>query len=121
MPRFVVLRHELPGPQRAPVHWDFMLQEEERLRTWALAEQPDSGLEIAADALADHRLMYLYYEGPISDGRGEVERWDSGDYETVHETADELIVRLRGRRLNGVVRLRLPDAGSQRWMFDFSE
>jgi hypothetical protein len=121
MPRFVILRHELsPGLQRAPVHWDFMLQHGETLRTWALAEQPSAGVEIPADALADHRVTYLDYEGPVSDNRGSVSRWDYGQYEPLIETPEELIVQLHGVRLNGRARLRPETANSQRWIFEFS-
>ena len=66
MPRFVILRHELPDPRRRGVHWDFMLEHAGVLRTWALAEEPAPNKPISAEALADHRLAYLNYEGPVS-------------------------------------------------------
>jgi hypothetical protein len=120
MPRFVILRHEMPGPPRGGVHWDFMLQQGETLRTWALAEEPTAGTEIAADALADHRIGYLDYEGPVSGERGTVWRWDSGEYEPLIDNARELIVQLRGARLNGTARLRSGTEDSHRWIFEFS-
>ncbi len=79
MSRFVILRHELPGPERGGVHWDFMLEQGTVLRTWALALEPNSATQIAADALVDHRLAYLDYEGPISGDRGQVTQWDIGE------------------------------------------
>ena len=48
------------------------------LKTWACREPPQAGVEIPCEALADHRLAYLDYEGPISGGRGSVTRWDRG-------------------------------------------
>src|SRR5947207_3846041 len=81
MPRFVILRHETPPGFARPAHWDFMLECDGVLRTWALAEVPSPGCEIAAEELADHRLAYLEYEGEMSGGRGTVSRWDEGRYE----------------------------------------
>ena len=40
----------------------------------SLSEPPPVGVEIECRLLADHRLAYLDYEGPISGGRGSVAR-----------------------------------------------
>jgi hypothetical protein len=110
MPRFVVLEHEgLRGR-----HWDFMLQWGDALRTWALTEPPAMGRAIRAEPLADHRLAYLDYEGPISGGRGAVKRWDQGTYELLAETADSLELRLNGQRIAGRAQLSRRDMG---WVF----
>ena len=61
MPRFVVLEHDSPCGR----HWDFMLEQENALATWALPQPPDTA-EMPAEPLPDHRLAYLDYEGPIS-------------------------------------------------------
>jgi hypothetical protein len=120
MPRFVVLRHEMLGSDRGGVHWDLMLERDGALRTWALAEEPTADREIAADQLAEHRLAYLDYEGPISGDRGSVTRIDAGDYEDLADSAQELTVRLRGGRLIGDARLHRQANESQRWTFFFS-
>jgi len=119
MRRYVILRHEMPSPERGPVHWDFMLESDGILRTWALAEQPTPQREIAADELADHRLAYLDYEGPISGDRGTVTRWDAGEYQLAVESADELQISLIGQKLTGKVLLRRAEE-PQRWRFAFS-
>jgi hypothetical protein len=119
MPRYVILHHEMPGPPRGGVHWDFMIEQGEVLRTWALAEEPNSEAEIEANALADHRIAYLDYEGPVSGNRGTVARWDQGQYETLVYSPQELVVKLRGERLQGVARLRT-SSSDQRWIFNFS-
>ncbi len=75
MPRFVILCHE----NHRGAHFDFMLESGDVLKTWALPQPPASGVEIECEALADHRLAYLDYEGPVSGGRGSVARWDRGD------------------------------------------
>ena len=96
MPRFVVLTHDYPF-----LHWDFMLEQGESLRAWRLSAEPDSGGEISAEPLPDHRLEYLDYEGPVSGVRGEVTQWDRGEYEVIEESQEKLSVQLHGEKLKG--------------------
>lgn len=100
-PRFVLLEHTWNG-----VHWDFMLEREGVLKTWALDVLPNlDDAETDARALPDHRAAYLDYEGPISGDRGSVRRLDGGSYQTVVWTEDSVHVRLTGSQLVGEVRL----------------
>lgn len=101
MPRFVVLHHVLPPDSARPTHWDLLLERGEALASWALAVAPRAGAEIRAEALADHRLAYLDYEGPVSGNRGTVSRWDEGTYEPLAISPERLEVELAGRRLIG--------------------
>ena len=100
MPRFVILEHDHPT-----LHWDLMLEAGGALRTWRLAEPPDHAGPIAATPLADHRLAYLDYEGPVGGDRGTVKGWDAGTYEIVDEDERGLEMRLHGQRVRGVCRL----------------
>ena len=119
-PRFVVLRHE-PGPaSQRPLHWDFMIETDGVLRTWALADEPTAGPSITGQALADHRLAYLDFEGPISDGRGAVAQWDWGTYRVIGESAASLSLELTGQRLHGVVELQRDAGPDDHWTFRFS-
>jgi hypothetical protein len=93
-----------------------MLEQGDSLRTWRLVRPPDTAKSIEAEALRDHRLAYLDYEGPVSGGRGTVERWDVGTYETVESTDDRVVVRFVGRKLIGVASLERPASGA-RWIF----
>jgi hypothetical protein len=113
MPRFVILIHDYPA-----VHWDFMLENEAILRTWRLARAPDETVPIDAEALADHRLAYLDYEGPVSGNRGSVRRFDRGEYVLVRETVDHLEVQLKGTILHG--RAVIERAESAGWKFEFT-
>ena len=116
MSRFVVLEHESPRGR----HWDFMLETGNALATWALAEPPDTTDTIFAEALPDHRLAYLDYEGAISGERGVVRRWDQGTYQLLCRTETELAVTLSGTKLVGEASLtRLPEA-PERWRFSYS-
>ena len=101
MDRFVVLEHDWDG-----VHWDLMLERGEVLRTWAIGAPIVPGVELPARALADHRRLYLDYEGPISGARGTVRRVEQGRYEALHWAPDRVVVRLSGVQLVGDVELR---------------
>ena len=92
MPRFVVLEHVWNG-----VHWDFMLERGEVLRTWAIDAPIVAGQDLPARALADHRLIYLDYEGEVSGQRGSVRRVDAGTYRTIR-----VVDGPRSRRAGGL-------------------
>ena len=108
MPRFVILHHVLPAEDPRDSHWDLMLEFDDVLRTWALAQRPDSILEadglkhcILAEQLPDHRLAYLEYEGPVSENRGTVTRWDTGEYELWEDTSKQIGFTLHGENVSG--------------------
>ena len=107
MPRFVVLQHETPPGFERGLHWDLMLEQDEVLRTWALAEEPCAGREIAAQELAVHRMAYLQYEGPIAGNRGTVTRWDEGEFQLLEETSARMELIFFGRRLQGSALMRV--------------
>jgi hypothetical protein len=97
MPRFVVLTHDYPF-----LHWDLMLEEGNSLRTWRLMQPPDTEGPIEAEALGNHRLAYLDYDGPVSENRGTVERWDAGTYSLCSTGAEDIRVVLQGGKLVGM-------------------
>ena len=115
VPRYVILEHEGLRDR----HWDFMLESGPALRTWALGGAPQAGERLAAEALGDHRIEYLDYQGQVSGGRGTVARWDQGTYELLAESESELQVRLSGQRLEGVATLRR--CAAERWEFVLAE
>ena len=73
--RFVILKHDHPY-----MHWDLLLEEEESARAWRLLRKPCLCEPIAAEPLPPHRLLYLDYEGPLSNDRGRVEQFCTGSY-----------------------------------------
>jgi hypothetical protein len=115
MPRYVILRHELPPESGRASHWDVMLEEraesgEVVLKTWAVERSPDDLAPQPALRLPDHRAAYLTYEGPVSGGRGEVARWDEGAFELIGDSAggvggDMIEAKVVGRRLRGRISL----------------
>jgi DNA polymerase Ligase (LigD) len=109
MPRFVLLFHDCPPDFGRPSHWDLMLQAGDVLRTWALAELPQMSVPshpVDAERLADHRLAYLDYEGPVSGGRGTVSCVDAGTFETLVADDDSWDVAIAGKTLRGRFMLR---------------
>jgi hypothetical protein len=115
MSRYVILQHETAGG----VHFDFMLEMGGVLKTWSLSQPPLQGVEIDAEALPDHRLAYLDYEGPISGDRGSVTRWDRGTYEVECQSDTELIVQLKGEKLVGKAKLMQNREIKTDWVFFF--
>lgn len=100
--RFVILAHHAPDG----LHWDLMLEWDDALKTWSLSRQPDQyGLALEGTPLPDHRTLYLEYEGLISDGRGEVRRWDAGRFTLLDDTSGGLLLKLEGKRLAGIYSL----------------
>lgn len=93
--RFVILEHNHPI-----LHWDLMLESDGVLKTWRLMEEPAAGKHVATEPLADHRVEYLDYEGPVSGDRGEVKRWDAGTYFEEARSGRSLTVCLNGSRLS---------------------
>ena len=104
--RFVLLRHETPGSEAISLgnhrdsytgqrqritsgrHWDLMLEDGLSLLTLAFEELPApvmpgqtrSPNSWPAKRLADHRPLYLDYEGPVSQNRGNVFRVAAGNF-----------------------------------------
>jgi hypothetical protein len=70
-------------------------------------------------AIGDHRIAYLEYEGPISNDRGQVARWDEGTYTLLTRTEDELAVELVGARMACVVTMQRDATQLEQWKFSF--
>jgi hypothetical protein len=103
MPRFAVLSHDWPFP-----HFDLLLENEASLLAWRLSSwPPEPGCTF--ERLPDHRLHYLDYEGPVSNGRGRVLRVDAGQFEWI-APPPPIQVQLASDRFTGP--LELPPAGS---------
>ena len=96
MPRFVILTHDWPFP-----HWDFLAESGGVLRAWRLLAKPTAETDIPAEPNFDHRLVYLDYEGPLSDDRGSVSRWDAGTCEWLADESEHVEIDLYGSKLTG--------------------
>lgn len=116
MPRFVILRHDSPRG----AHFDLMLEVGDVLKTWALPQPPEPGVEITCEALGDHRVTYLDYEGPLSGGRGSVIRWDRGTYTVERQSDMEWAVSLVGEKIRGRATLCRMGGDLRGWRFSIT-
>lgn len=96
MSRTVVLQHTLPD---GSFHYDWLfeqagslelkpLEDDRELITFRLLARPDVSELLDAERLEDHRRKYLYHEGPVSGGRGTVQRVVEGTCEVLIDRDD---------------------------------
>ncbi|WP_036960488.1 ATP-dependent DNA ligase [Promicromonospora kroppenstedtii] len=107
-PTFVIQEHHARR-----LHWDFRLEHEGVLVSWALprGEPTDPAKNHLAVQTEDHPLEYGSFEGSIPAGEygaGDVTIWDSGTYDLEKWRDDEVIVTLhsaeRGARRLALIR-----------------
>jgi len=101
-PSFVIQEHHARR-----LHWDFRLERDGVLVSWAVPKGPTLTPEPHRLAVQteDHPLEYGSFEGVIPKGEyggGTVTIWDSGSYELEKWRDDEIIVVLHGRREGGL-------------------
>jgi bifunctional non-homologous end joining protein LigD len=99
--RFVVHEHE-----SSHLHYDFRLEMDGVLRSWAIPKGPsmDPTQKRLAVQVEDHPLEYIDFEGIIPArmyGAGAVVVWDSGDYDLLEEKKDKIAFLLKGKKLKG--------------------
>ena len=101
--RFVIQKHAARN-----LHYDFRLEMDGTLKSWAVPKGPpyELGVKRAAFEVEDHPLDYINFEGTIPKGQyggGTVMVWDIGTYELLggsHAKGD-LKLRLHGKKLKG--------------------
>jgi len=99
-------------------HYDLMLQRGQVLATWQLWVSPaglPAGQAMAAKRIADHRIGYLDYQGPVSGGRGHVTRFDKGTYDLLDVNDTRWRVEFNGRYLAGRFELRRAGEHGEEW------
>jgi bifunctional non-homologous end joining protein LigD len=107
-PIFVVQKHQA---HRAGLHWDFRLEHDGVLWSWAVRKGPslDPSVKRIAAHVEDHPLEYADFHGEIPKGEygaGRVELWDRGTWQPLADAEKgmrkgELTFTLDGSRLNG--------------------
>ena len=99
--RFVVQRHDA-----SRLHWDFRLELDGTLKSWAVPKEPPvrKGVRRLAVAVEDHDLDYIDFEGTIPEGQygaGTVEIWDKGDFVLESRKPEKMVFVLEGERMRG--------------------
>lgn len=112
--RFVVQRH-----QATHLHYDFRLELDGVLKSWAVPKGPpeEPGVRRLAVHVEDHPVDYIDFAGVIPEGygAGTVEIWDRGTYRLIERTEDKLVFDLRGERLSGIYSL-VHTRGPKDWL-----
>jgi bifunctional non-homologous end joining protein LigD len=111
---FVIQEHHATA-----LHWDFRLEREGVLVSWALPKglPTDPKANHLAVQTEDHPLEYASFAGDIPEGEyggGQVTVWDHGTYDTEKWRDNEVKVVLHGKRASG--RYVLFATGAKNWM-----
>jgi len=129
-PIFVIQKHDASN-----LHYDFRLEVEGVLKSWAIPKGPSTNPSDKRLALPteDHPLDYADFEGVIPEGEygaGTVMVWDTGPYRNLREEKEEdgasmeeaiqegkLEVWLKGKKLKGGYALiQTGDGEDARWL-----
>lgn len=99
--RFVIHKH-----QARHLHYDFRLEMEGVLKSWAVPKgvPAEPGVKRLAVQVEDHPIDYIGFAGTIPEGEygaGTVEIWDKGKFELGKKAVDRLEFSLRGEKLSG--------------------
>ncbi len=101
MNRFVIQEHNA-----TPLHWDFRLEKDGVLKSWAVPNGPPEkkAIKRLAVEVKDHEISYIDFEGTIPVGQygaGTVKIWDKGTYQIESESSKRIVFELKGKRLKG--------------------
>lgn len=114
--RFVVQEHH--ASRR---HYDFRLEMDGVLRSWAVPKGPPQkpGVRHLAVQVEDHPVDYIDFEGIIPEGQygaGTVQIWDRGTYHLEESEPSKLKFTLHGIKLRGHYALVRMEKNPQDWL-----
>jgi DNA ligase D-like protein (predicted 3'-phosphoesterase) len=99
--RFVVQKH-----QASHLHYDFRLEMDGVLKSWAIPKGIPlaPGIRRLAVEVEDHPIEYIDFAGKIPEGQygaGTVEIWDKGKYKLDNKVTERIEITLTGEKLSG--------------------
>jgi DNA ligase D-like protein (predicted 3'-phosphoesterase) len=99
--RFVVQKHDATR-----LHYDFRLEMDGVLKSWAIPKEPptEPNIKRLAVEVEDHPVSYITFEGTIPEGEygaGTVEIWDKGTYTLKSRSNNKIVFALHGEKLVG--------------------
>ncbi len=99
--KFVVQEHHA-----SRLHWDFRLEMEGVLKSWAVPKGIPTSLKAKRLAIQveDHTLDFLNFEGEISEGEygaGKIFIWDKGPYDLLKFEKKRIEFVLYGKKVSG--------------------
>jgi len=99
--RFVVQEHHT-----FRIHWDFRLEMEGVLKSWAVPKGVpiERGIKRLAVQVEDHSLDFIDFEGTIAEGKygaGTITIWDIGTYELVERDEKHIEIIMNGKIVSG--------------------
>jgi DNA ligase D-like protein (predicted 3'-phosphoesterase) len=99
--RFVVQKHDATR-----LHYDFRLEMDEVLKSWAIPKELPTvpNIKRLAVEVEDHPVSYITFEGTIPEGEygaGTVEIWDKGTYTLKSRSNNTIVFTLHGQKLAG--------------------
>lgn len=99
--RFVIQKH-----QATHLHYDFRLELEGVLKSWAVPKglPEEKGIKRLAVQVEDHPVEYINFEGRIPEGlygAGTVKIWDRGNYKLIEKTSNRIEFELLGKKICG--------------------
>lgn len=114
--RFVVQEHHARR-----LHWDFRLETDGVLKSWALPKglPRENGERRLAVEVEDHPLEYLNFQGTIPEGNygaGEVIIWDRGFYALLEKTSRKIKIVLSGELIRGAYVLLKTGKEENQWL-----
>lgn len=116
MPKFVIQEHHATH-----LHWDFRLEINGKLKSWAVTKIPSSSklIKRLAIRVEDHPLGYEKFHGEIKEGYGKgiVKIWDKGTYKLENKKPNKIVFQLKGKKLKGKYVLIKTNYAKNSWLF----
>jgi DNA ligase D-like protein (predicted 3'-phosphoesterase) len=118
MKKIYVIHHHFARRE----HFDLRLEMDGTLKSWAIPKEPpdEKGIKRLAVQVEDHPLDYANFEGEIPEGyygAGKVEIWDKGTYELEKRNENEILIKIKGKKLKGRYCLIKFKGQEKNWLF----